>query len=105
MQEIQTVADFQEKVLKNDKPTLVDFFAPWCGPCKMITPLLEVVSEEKKGQLDIYKLDIDKLPEIATQHMIRSIPALLIFKDGKEIAKQIGAVNKNVLNKWVDENI
>ncbi len=105
MQEIVSKDDFTQKVLKSSKPVLVDFFAEWCGPCKKLAPLLEELSNQKKDQVDMYKLDVDKVGEMAEQYMVQSIPTLIIFKDGKEISKQIGGLSKADLKKWVESNI
>jgi len=95
-------ADFEEKVLKADKPVLVDFWAEWCMPCKMIAPIVEELSREYDGRMQFTNLDVDSNPSTAIKYSIRSIPALLIFKDGKPIDQIIGAVPKAVLKKKVD---
>ena len=95
-------ADFEEKVLESQVPILVDFWAEWCMPCKMIAPMVEELAQEYDGKMQFAKLDVDSNPTTAVKYNIRSIPALLIFKDGKPVDQIIGAVPKAVLKKKVD---
>ena len=95
-------ADFEEKVLESQVPVLVDFWAEWCMPCKMIAPIVEELAQEYNGKMQFAKLDVDSNPTTAIKYNIRSIPALLIFKDGKPVDQIIGAVPKAVLKKKVD---
>ena len=92
---------FADEVLKSDKPVLVDFTATWCGPCKAIAPLLDQVSAAMPEKLKVVKLDIDNDPISAQKFNVMSIPTLLIFKDGKVVAKQVGSLNKAGLDKFV----
>ena len=92
-----TDANFDELVLKSDKPALVDFWAVWCGPCRMVGPSVEELAKEYEGKAVIGKMDVDSNPNVSMQFGIRNIPALLYFKDGKVVDKQIGAVPKSVL--------
>jgi len=94
---------FEEEVLKSDVPVVVDFWAPWCGPCKMIAPILEEFAETYDGKLKVVKLDVDLNPKISSQYKIMSIPALLFFKNGELVEQVIGALPKAQLQKYVDK--
>jgi thioredoxin 1 len=97
-----TDANFESEVLKSDKPVLIDFWAVWCGPCKLIAPTVEEVSNEYQGKFKVGKMDIDNNPNVAMKYGIRSIPTLLIFKDGKVVDQIVGAVPKNVITSKMD---
>jgi thioredoxin 1 len=97
-----TDADFQQKVLENDKPVLVDFWAEWCGPCLAIAPIIDELSEAYAGKADVVKLNVDENPQTPSQYGIMNIPTLLIFKDGKVVDKQIGAAPKPALAKKLE---
>lgn len=92
-----TDANFDELVLKSDKPVIVDLWAVWCGPCRMVGPIVEEIGEEYKEQAVVGKLDVDNNPEIARRYSIRNIPTILFFKNGEIVDKQVGAVPKQVL--------
>lgn len=92
-----TDANFDEVVLKSDKPVLVDFWAPWCGPCRMVGPFVEEIAKEYEGKAVVGKVDVDNNPNVAMQFGIRNIPALLYFKNGQVVDKQVGAAPKKVL--------
>ena len=100
-----TDTDFDEKVLKSTVPVLVDFWADWCMPCKMIAPIVEELSQEYDGKLDFAKLDVDSNPSTAMTYGVRSIPTLLIFKGGKPVDQIVGAVPKGVLKKKIDSSL
>src|SRR5664279_4005029 len=87
--------NFDEVVIKSDKPVMVDFWAEWCGPCRMIAPFVEEMSKEFEGKATVVKCDVDNSPAVSMKFGIRNIPTVLFFKDGKVADKQIGAVPKN----------
>lgn len=97
--------DFEEKVLKNNKLTLVDFFGTWCMPCKMLSPILEEVSESLGEKIDIVKVDIDKFPEIAKRYGVMAVPTMILFKDEKEIDKMVGLKQADDIIKILNQNL
>ncbi len=97
-----TDANFQAEVLDSAKPVLVDFWADWCGPCKMIAPALEEISEELGEQLTIAKMDIMENPEMAGKMGVQSIPYLVLFKGGQPVAQKLGAAPKSQLKGWLE---
>ena len=93
---------FEEDVLKAETPVLVDFWADWCAPCKMIAPVVEALAEEFDGKVKFTKLDVDSNPKVATSYGIRGIPTLLIFNDGQPVDQVVGAVAKSVLKSRLE---
>ena len=100
-----TESDFETEVLGADKPVLVDFWAPWCGPCRMVGPEVEAVAAEYAGRANVVKINVDEQPELAGRYGIMSIPTIIVFKNG-EIAEQVGgAVNRGKLKEMLDRHI
>jgi thioredoxin 1 len=99
-----TDANFEE-IISSDKPFLVDFWAEWCGPCKMIGPIVEELAGDFEGKAVIAKMDVDMNPQVPAKFGIRSIPTLLVFKNGQVVDKQIGAVPKSVLNQKIQAQL
>ena len=100
-----TSADFEKEVLQSDKPVLVDFFADWCGPCKMMAPVVEQLAEELEGKAKVGKLNIDENMDIAEKYRVLNIPTFLIFKDGQEKERIVGAVSKNELKNKLEQTL
>ncbi|AXS39073.1 thioredoxin TrxA [Breoghania sp. L-A4] len=98
-------ASFDADVLKSSEPVVVDFWAEWCGPCKMIAPALEEISNEMEGKVKVVKLNIDENQATAIKFGVRSIPTLILFKDGQPAATQVGAAPKGKLLDWVNASI
>lgn len=100
-----TDSNFDEQVLKADKPVLVDFWAEWCGPCRMVGPIVEEMASEYEGKAIIGKVNVDENPEVASKFSIRSIPTLLIIKNGEVVDKQVGAAAKEALVNKLDAQL
>ncbi|MBN7798248.1 thioredoxin TrxA [Parahaliea mediterranea] len=98
-----TDASFDDEVLKSDLPVLVDFWAEWCGPCKMIAPVLDEIASEYDGKLKVCKVDVDANPDIPPKFGIRGIPTLIVFKNGNAEATKVGALSKSQLADFVQE--
>jgi thioredoxin 1 len=98
-----TDSSFASDVLAAKGPVLVDFTATWCGPCQALAPVLESLAEESAGRVAILKLDVDANPETATRFGIRSVPTLLLFKDGQQVSSQVGLLPKARLKAWIDD--
>lgn len=97
-----TDSNFEENVINADKPALVDFWAVWCGPCRMVGPLVEEIANEYDGKAIVGKVDVDNNPEVAAKYGIRNIPTILFMKGGEVVDKQVGAVSKDVLAQKLD---
>ncbi|MGB0424337.1 MAG: thioredoxin [Flavobacteriales bacterium] len=97
-----TDANFEEVALNSDKPVLVDFWAEWCGPCRMVGPIVEELSNDYDGKAIIGKVDVDKNQEISMKYGIRNIPTIIFLKNGEMVDKSVGAVPKNVLSEKLD---
>ena len=97
--------DFEKDVLRSDKAALVDFWAEWCGPCKMIAPLLDEAASDYADRMSVVKLNVDENPNIAQKFGIRSIPTLILFKDGAVQAQKLGAMSKSQLTEFLDSNL
>ncbi|MCL4126981.1 UNVERIFIED_CONTAM: hypothetical protein GTU68_022488 [Idotea baltica] len=100
-----TDTNFEQEVLKSDKPVLIDFWAAWCGPCRAIAPVIEELAGEYDGQVSIGKLDVDANPQTSMKYNVRSIPTLLIFKNGEMVDKLVGVAPKSVISSKVLEYV
>jgi thioredoxin 1 len=96
---------FEDQVLKDDGPVLVDYWAEWCGPCKMIAPILDEIAQEYDGKIKVAKLNIDENPATPPKYGIRGIPTLMLFKNGNVEATKVGAVSKSQLTAFIDSNL
>ncbi len=100
-----TDSSFEKEVLQSQLPVLVDFWAEWCGPCKMIAPILEEIAKERKNQLVVAKINIDENAETPVKYGVLGIPTLILFKQGKVEATKVGALTKTQLSAFIEENI
>lgn len=97
--------NFSKDVLESSVPVLVDFWAPWCGPCRQLSPIIDSIATEAAGKFDVVKCNIDENPEVPSKYGVRSIPTLMIFKDGKLVDTKIGSLPKSALHEWIKSNI
>ena len=100
-----TQENFEKEIVNSDKPVLVDFWAPWCMPCKIIAPAVEKIADEMKGKVKVMKANVDDAPEVATELSILNIPTLILFKSGKEIARIIGVNSKEAIENKINSLI
>lgn len=100
---ILTQENFDDEITRSEIPVLVDFWAPWCGPCRMLAPILEEIAEEFKGKLKVGKVNIDENLSLSQKYSIQSIPTLILFKDGKEANRLVGAMSKEKLKSSLEE--
>lgn len=98
-------ADFEAAVLKADKPVLVDFWAEWCAPCRMLAPTVDAVARDYEGKADVYKVNVDYNQQVAARYGIRGIPTLIVFKNGAEAERIVGAVGKAAIASALDRNL
>ena len=96
---VLTSENFEEEVLRSDKPVLVDFWATWCGPCRMLAPIIAQIAEERAGEIKVGKIDVDEEPELAVQYGIASIPTLMVFKNGEKVKTSIGVIPKAAIEQ------
>jgi thioredoxin 1 len=98
-------SNFENDVLKSDIPVVIDFWAEWCGPCKLLLPVFEELSEKYKGKIKFVKFNIDDSPEVPSKYGVRGIPNLIMFKDGKNVDSKVGSIPKNALEEWLESHI
>lgn len=102
---ILNASNFEEEVLNSKEPVLVDFFATWCSPCKMIAPFIAQLAEKYEGRMKVCKANVDEVPDIASSYGVSSIPTLIIFKDGEVVAQRIGGASLAVLDAFIMDNL
>lgn len=100
-----TSANFEQEVLKSDKPVMLKFWAPWCGPCKMMAPVVEEVAEEKSDSVKVVSINVDDAPDIAAEQGVRGVPTVVMFKEGNKVASLVGAQSKPQLVQFIDQNV
>ncbi len=102
---ILNASNFEEEVINSKEPVLVDFFATWCGPCKMIAPFIAQLADKYEGRMKVCKANVDEVPDIASSYGVSSIPSLIIFKDGEVVAQRIGGASLAVLDAFIMDNL
>jgi len=102
---VVTDDSFEMDVLQNEKPVIVDYWAEWCGPCRMVAPVLEEIAAEYGDKIEVVKLNIDENPMTPSQFGVRGIPTLILFKNGQPAATQVGAAPKSALKAWIDKSL
>lgn len=102
---ILNASNFEEEVINSKEPVLVDFFATWCGPCKMIAPFIAQLADKYEGKMKVCKANVDEVPNIASSYGVSSIPTLIIFKDGEVVAQRIGGASLAVLDAFIMDNL
>lgn len=102
---ILNASNFEEEVINSKEPVLVDFFATWCGPCKMIAPFIAQLADKYEGRMKVCKANVDEVPNIASSYGVSSIPTLIIFKDGEVVARRIGGASLAVLDAFIMDNL
>lgn len=100
--QIKSSADFEQEVLKSDKPVIVDFYADWCGPCKMLSPIIDEIADEKNDQIKVCKVNVDENSELAQKYSVQSIPTIISFKNGDIYKKSLGLIPKEEVLKIVE---
>lgn len=102
---VEAASETVDAALRTNVPVLVDLWAPWCGPCRMVAPILEQIAVERAGRLKVVKVNVDELPQVSARYGVQGIPTLLLLEGGREIARQVGAAPKAALIRWLDEQL